>query len=350
MLLATAILLMAGCRTMSAAKRPIEESRTYQAATGIDSEPHVFSFTMHAPTYKIDFNSPRSLAWSMVPAGIGEVVSAEYKKRTGRSLAFHMVGHCVIELKSVDPKTGKMRYLLTAVTDARSSETFEQLIRDKVGFGITDRGTKGKLETAEKDARDIDEAAEVGIRAARLRVLISEQTAQRMFDYYEEFERKRMFDKFALASYPLDGTGVGCTSYAASFLDIAGLLEPQWQTEWQHRFLVPQALVGDPDLGTKTPVRRLLFGPRNRRWATENEPNHPLSFYDTTKMYDWIIRMHGTPSGRLPPGYLNGEIEKKLGEYLAMPVVTVDMRNRPTPTGPFRRITPAIGSNAKHSE
>jgi hypothetical protein len=332
---ATALVFFTGCRSMPAAPRPIEQTRTFQSAT-IDPEPHVFSFTVHAPTFALDFSSPRSLGRSMLPGEAGEFLNSKFEKRTGRTRGIQIVGHCMIELKSVDSKTGQVRYLLTSVTNADRNEIADRFFKDQAGYEIAFSGIKGKIPTAEDVGQDLDEAAEIGIKAARARIVISEATANRMFDFFEEFQRRRIFEKFIVASSPLDERGICCSSLVASFLEAGGLLEPEWKEDWQRRLLVPSSLIGDPNTGTKVPPMRLLIGPQTRRWAKENEPNQPLAFYDTTKMYDWILSRHQTPSEQLPPGYTaHGIVEKQIEAHMAMPVVTIDMRNRPVPTGPI---------------
>jgi hypothetical protein len=134
----------------------------------------------------------------------------------------------------------------------------------------------------------------------------------------------------------LDQTGAGCTSFVASFLDVAGLLDPAWQEAWRVRLRVPEELFGDPERGVRVPPRKLLFGPRTRRWATACEPHRVLDFYDTTAMYDWACRL-AVGTHPLPPNVVRGPTEQALARRLGMPVVTVDLRHVPTPSGPIFR-------------
>ena len=83
------------------------------------------------------------------------------------------------------------------------------------------------------------------------------------------------------------------------------------------------------------PVRCVLFGPAVRRWATPDEPHRDIVFYDTTAMYRTVDELARAPAGSLPAGYSNDDpVTCAIGRRLAMPVLTVDRRTWPTPTGP----------------
>lgn len=249
-------------------------------------------------------------------------------KLCGRTLGVHSVGHVLIELKSTDPQTGQVRYLLTALNAANPSEWADQALKQKVGYAIFTRGLTGKIDSYDRVATDTDEPAEVGTPSARLRVLLSPETAERMFRFYAEFLARGDDCRLALVSDPLADDGASCASLAAAFLEAGGLLTPEWQAAWTRTLLVPEALVGDPEAGKRVSLRRLLIGPTVRRWAEPNEPHRELSYYDTTLMHAWIVKYaaHTSP------------VECQLKRLLAFPVATIDGRHIPTPTGSiFRR-------------
>lgn len=316
---------------MPAAPRPYESSRTYRAATALDHEPHVFTLTVHAPTWPIRFRSPRSLARSLLVASTGYLLHERYTQATGRTRAFHMIGHAMAEVKSVAPD-GHLRYLLAAVTEAGDGQTAKLMLREHVGYSLAAIGTRGRIEPFDEVARDIDEAAETRVRAVRVRFLISAGAAERMLAFFDEFARRRIHETYSLAGLPLDGTGAGCTSFVVAFLEAAGLLDDDWKDRWTVRLRVPEELFGDPARGDRVPPRRLLFGPRVRRWATAGEPHRLLAFYDTAAMYDWAS---GLAADR--PTGPHSESDRVLSRHLGMPVVTIDLRGRPVPSGPIFR-------------
>lgn len=335
-LLATLFGVAGGCRSTTVAERPFESSRTFAAAQA-DPESHVFNVTLHAPTHPIRFRTPQSLARSLAVASAGYLLHERFRQATGRSLAFHMLGHAMIEVKSVG-EDGRRLYLLSAVTDTGDGETARLILKQQVGFSLADFGTRGRLESFDEVARDVDEAAETNVRAVRVRFLVSPQASARMLQFAEEFERRRVFERYSLTGSPLDGTGAGCTSLVAAFLEVAGVLDDGLKERWTVRLRVPDQLFGDPVQGTRVPVRRLFFGPRTRRWATEREPHRLLTFYDTTAMFEWARELATAPACRLPPGTENrGPVECDMARRLGMPVVTIDLRGRPTPSGPVIR-------------
>jgi len=345
---------------MPNAPRSVVGSPAYEAATAIDPEPHVLSLTFHPPTFPLNFSRPRATAWSAFRGGAADALNSQYEKRTGQTLGYHMLGHVSIELKSLDADTGNLRYLLTASTDVNGREILDLVAREKVGFGIVSHGTAGRLQTPEEIVRDIDQSAEIGIKAVRLRVLISKAAADRMLAFFEEFDRRRVYEHYSLTAYPLYGDGSGCTGLAVSFLEVAGLLEPGWQQAWRVSLPIPESLFGDPELGTRVPMLCALLGPPTRRWATPDEPHRDIVFYDTTAMFNWVNDLAQAPAESLPPGYSNNDpVTCAISRRLAMPVLTVDRRSVPTPTGPLFRPPPAgyylcaharaAGSNLIHS-
>lgn len=315
------LLALAGCRTMSAEDKPFTHTRTYHAATTVDPELHVLNVTVHAPTRPLDFSTPRRLGLSVGGGTLLQLRDSATQKWFGRTLAAHSVGHVMIELKSTDPRTGQLRYLLTAVNGADPSEWSDQIVKRQVGYTIFTRGIGGTIDPPDRVATDTDEPAEVGIRSARLRVLLSPEAADRMFHFYDEFVARGTYGRLALASDPLAGDGASCASLAVALLEVGGVMAPEWRAAWRRTLLVPCDLIGDPEVGKRVPPRRLLVGPAVRRWAEPHEPHRVISYFDTTLMHTWIAERAGRPSA----------VECQLSRLLAMPVFTVDGR---VPAGP----------------
>lgn len=313
---------------MPAEDRPFTQTRTYHAAMVVDAEPHVLNITVHAPSRPLDYTSPRRLGLSMLCGTMLQLRDSATAKLCGRTLGAHSVGHVLIELKSTDPHTGQVRYLLTALNAANPSEWADQACKQKVGYAIFTRGLAGKMDTYDRVATDMDEPAEVGTPSARLRVLLSPEAADRMFRFYAEFLACGGNRRLALVSDPLADDGASCASLAAAFLEVGGLLTPEWQAAWTRTLQVPETLIGDPEAGKRVSLRQLLVGPTVRRWAEPNEPHRELRYYDTTLMHAWIVKHAAHTSA----------VECQLERILAVPVATVDGRHIPTPTGPiFRR-------------
>ncbi len=314
------LVALVGCRTMSAEDKPFTHTRTYHAATAIDPEPHVLNVTVHAPTRPLDYTTPRRLGLSVGGGTLLQLRDSATQKWLGRTLGAHSVGHVLIELKSTDPQTGQLRYLLTAVNAADPGEWADQIAKRQVGYRIFTRGIGGAIDPPDRVASDTDEPAEVGIASARLRVLLSPEAADRMFRFHAEFVARGTYRRLALASDPLAGDGASCASLAVALLEVGGVMTPEWRAEWQRTLRVPCALVGDPEGGRRVPPWRLVVGPAVRRWAEPGEPHQVITYLDTTLMHAWIARRAG-----------RGAVECQLSRLLAMPVTTVDGR---VPTSP----------------
>src|SRR4029079_9347432 len=99
----------------------------------------------------------------------------------------------------------RLRILLTSPPDVNGREIIDLVARQKVGFGVMTHGTAGRLQAPEEIVRDIDQSAEIGLPAARLRVLVSREAADRMVAFFEEFRRRRVYENYSLIAYPLRG-------------------------------------------------------------------------------------------------------------------------------------------------
>lgn len=339
-MLAALVLVAAGCRSVPLEPGPLEASRTYRAATELDPEPHVLTITVLPPTRDWDFTTPRTVRRSSLVALPFEAAERGLQACAGRTFGFHAVGHSLIELKSIDPATGRPRYLLTAVTDEDDTEEKHLIFRDQIGLTFLDQGSRGKIQEPEVIGRILDEPAELGVRAARLRVLLTPATADRLFAYFEEFRRRRIYEHFALTSYPLRGDGAGCIGFAVSFLDAAGLLDPTLEQAWRVTLRVPADLYGDPQRGVRVPPRKLFFGLSHPDWPGDGEPYRVVSFFDTTALYHWIVNADRCAEASAAPS----AVEVAQERFLHIPVVTLDARSVPTPTGPIFQSAAPLGS------
>src|SRR5262249_21617026 len=139
---------------------------------------------------------------------------------------------------------------------------------------------------------------------AWIRFRVSDAACGRMRQYYDEY-RARGLDRFyGLHLRPLYGEGAGCSAFGTSFLEVAGILDPELSASWSHVRDVPESLIGDggkPKVG----LLPLLFSSRAGRWAKPGEPARRIGFWDPDRMFAWIQATWkaetATPTGRFLP-------------------------------------------------
>ena len=55
--------------------------------------------------------------------------------------------------------------------------------RDKIGLSLVERGTEGKIQSPDEVATILEEPSELGVKAARMRFLLSPESAAAMLRY-----------------------------------------------------------------------------------------------------------------------------------------------------------------------
>jgi hypothetical protein len=318
-LLAIHIGFAAGCRSMPIEARPVETTRTFHAATRLDENPHVLTITTFKPPVPPTYRTPQNVMASAVGSTLYCELQDLAKKGFDRHLGYHIFGHVIVELKTVDPATNEPVYLVTAVTDADYGEAWRLLFKEKVGLTLLVTGTAGKVQTPDEAATILDEPAEIGVAASRMRFLLSPESAAAMLAHYRDFVGSGVYKRFSLTAYPLDRNGAGCTSFGVSFLDAGGVLTPEMIRAWRVSLTAPEHLFGDPAAGRKVPMWKVLtYFATHRRWPETDCKT--VRFYDTGLMYRYAADLAERTRTEQP------ETERKLAEYLAIPTVTFDAR------------------------
>ena len=318
-LLAVHLGLAAGCRTMPVAPRPQETTRTYHAANYLDDNPHVLTITAFKPTVPSTYRTPQIVAASAFGATFFGGIQNAAKKCFDRHFGYHTFGHVIVELKTIDPATNEPVYLVTSVTDADPEEAGRLVCRDKIGLSLVVRGTEGKIQSPDEVATILDEPSEIGVKASRMRFLLSPESAAAMLTHCRDFVDTGVYKRYTLTAYPLARDGAGCSSLAVSFLDVGGLLTPDMIRAWRVSINAPEHLFGDPQAGRKVPVRRIVaYFLTHCRWPDTNYQT--VRFYDTMRMYSYAAHLAERSRHEQRDG------DRKLAEYLSIPTATFDSR------------------------
>jgi hypothetical protein len=191
-----------------------------------------------------------------------------------------------------------------------------------MGLGVLFHHFGGRLETAEEVERQWPERRTWG-ELAVLRILLSDEAANRARRFEQEFRERGHSAHYALPLRPRYGEGGGCSAYGVSFLEITGLLTEEMRTRWSRNIRVPEALIG-----SRSPKRRIhfiwLLIAFWKGWAKPEEPHREILFWDPDAMYRWMIEVHASSR----PEFAKSEVG-------AVKVLTWDARGVPAPQGPI---------------
>jgi hypothetical protein len=234
------------------------------------------------PPARLSWDSPKSLARSTVWSSI----------RSG----YHSIGHVTVQT-SCRLSTGARISFWTGMTASDDNPADKDLlIREKIGLGILFYPFKGRIERPAELYRDIVIASTRINRLFTLRFLVTPEQCDRVHAYYRGYVSSGP-KGYGQSFRPRHLEGAGCTAYAASYLEVAGILTPEIKESWSKSLRVPKGAIGTSEEPVK--LTELLFKKRFSRWAEEHEPHVPLFIYDTQFMFDWSQKLmaEGLPEG-----------------------------------------------------
>lgn len=130
-------------------------------------------------------------------------------------------------------------------------------------------------------------------RVRALSFKVSGGTCRRALAYWREYSKRGYHNTYSgFTSSPYKGEGAGCAAYAMSFLQIAGLWDPEFEREWSRHIRLPTRLLSG---FSKVTFWGYLMG-RNEAWASEQEEALPLVIYDPELMYRWVEKVSNNPA------------------------------------------------------
>lgn len=222
----------------------------------------------------ISWTSPRALAKSTVD---------------GANQSYSL-GHVSIMLScgGVDEFTG--------IANRYANETRNAVLKDGNGLGVLFRLFEGSLESGKYTLSNFERMASVG-RGRFLTFNISQTTCERLVDYKKQYDslqatRRARGGKIyygfpALARY---GEGAGCSGYAMSYLELAGIKENWMLSAWSRTLRVPKSDVGYPMRADHVGIRYMLYS-SSQSWSSATGSHFPLFLWDPDLMYKNVKSM-----------------------------------------------------------
>ncbi len=235
--------------------------------------------------FGIDWSSPRAMTTSSI------INTLSRKPRS--------IGHVSIEICQYEGDSDKpIRRIHTGMTQLHKSEHLPLIAQKGIGLGLLFFALKGTLEEAPALDEEIDRRTRVG-SLTFLKFEISRSASDRALKYAEEYREMDCQSQYGLHCRPLHGEGAGCSAFAASFLEVTGLMRPEFRANWTRLIRVQESLIGRPIKDRYVSFAQLLFGRTSRRWAEMNEPHREIFFWDPDLMYRWVLKVWGTAADKL---------------------------------------------------
>jgi hypothetical protein len=184
--------------------------------------------------------------------------------------------------------------ILTGMSYASRNEQKDMLLKEHYGLAILGADVAGRLEDNTDLEKKIEKYARKG-RLAYISVLVSDKAMEKMIRFLSKYkeqatESQTSGPRYGGAFWPrYEGEGAGCSAYAVSFLDLAGLLKSEYE-EWMVRINIPMDLIGGPyNEGNDVRLRNIR---KYDKWAdgpaSDSSSFEPFEIYDPYLVYLWI--------------------------------------------------------------
>jgi hypothetical protein len=205
------------------------------------------------------------------------------------------------------------------------------VLKEHYGLAILGADLEGALEPADDLEKKVEKYSRKG-QISFMTVCINNEAAERMNRFYTSY--KQQIDsagsrgaRYGGAFWPrYRGEGAGCSAFAVSFLDLAGILVEEFDN-WLVTINIPMSLIGGPyNHYNKVRIRDIK---NTSSWGDEeitgNIDYEHFEIFDPGLMYDWIQEQIGA--------------ENKAGIYNIRPAslnkskgIIIDAKNVPVPS------------------
>jgi hypothetical protein len=226
-----------------------------------------------------NWSTPKSLTRSVVK---NSLVYTKYKMR-------HMLSHVSVKLKC-NQSTKIERNYLTGMTTSDYDYERDLLLKEKIGLGLMFSPIPGRLQTKNEVKSAINER--IGNKELRwLKYQIKDSTCERLSTYLDKYIDLEIGNIYGLPFDPRKKEGAGCSAFAISFLDLAGIMSDEFKLNWSRRLFVPKILNAYSGTISEISLWKLLFSPVARNWGSKaNDNSTEIFFWDPNLMFDWVKR------------------------------------------------------------
>lgn len=205
----------------------------------------------------ISWESPRALFIS----ALGNHVAAQSFKRG------HGIGHVHVEICGDGRPPA-----LTGISGEGFDEYYREIFARKSGLGVLFHQFRGRLESPEEIDDSLRRARRQDRWVAReFNVTVDGAAAARA--HLAQFEARRDDLRYGFRCDPMSFEGAGCTAFAISFLQVAGVKIDEL-AHWRRRVFIPNELISDelhPTTPKVVPAWKVLTDPAASAWAPPSQ-------------------------------------------------------------------------------
>lgn len=195
------------------------------------------------------------------------------------------IGHVFIEV-SCDTRSGQKETLFTGMTSRGTDEERDLILNQGYGMGVLLHSYKGKMQ-AHNFVKNWLKLVGRMSRTRGLTYLVNNKSCQRMLEWAHEFYRWGHSQVYGLFNRPRYGEGAGCSRFAVSFMDVAGLLTDEHTKNWRRIINIPASTVGGPLTNNVINIWD-AFEDFPTSWAKSDEPHFQIEFWDPDLMALWV--------------------------------------------------------------
>jgi hypothetical protein len=181
----------------------------------------------------------------------------------------------------------------TGMTQSQSNEAVPLILARGYGLGILYHTFLGRLESRSDLEAELSGRLQSG-KLSFLRIQISPSVCERLSTYLKEYREGDYGKGYGLYLRPLHREGAGCSAFAASFLEVGGLLSPEITEAWSRTIRIPEKILGGPG----RPFVSLLKVLNTGSWARKDEPHRELFFWDPDLMHEWALETYAEEASR----------------------------------------------------
>jgi hypothetical protein len=269
---------------------------------------------------KLNWSSPSAISWTTIADSL--VVDPQLK-------AIHDIGHLNFHL-TCDPSAELPNGadIETGQTNSDDSQLNDAVLTEGYGLGAMITDYSGKWENQADIEADLPVRYQRG-SIAYIDFKITGSSCARAVQYLTEYQALGLDKIYAgLERQAREGHGSGCSSFATSVLEIAGVMSPEMQAAWTDSVNIPDGLIGGPITGNNVSILAVLFEPLGWSWSSTADGAFPINFWDPYRVYKWIKRANRKPLSITGMTYTPSNRGNAKG-------IEVDATQVPTPTDPF---------------
>ncbi|MEI8347493.1 MAG: hypothetical protein WCG27_08495 [Pseudomonadota bacterium] len=227
-------------------------------------------------SYGIDWKSPRNM-----------LLSVEKNQQHPHGSMF---GQVSVEISCQDEQ-GKNHFRIGGQELVNPSDFQNSIDKKKLGMGALFTSFPGAL----LDEKDLNEYLSPRLEDSSIGFItfrLAPTNCMRLTNYFDDLLQTNSAHHFGLVSRPQYGEGGGCSTFAISFLDVAGIRNKIPDIDsWIRHIVVADALIGD---GLQKKVLRRNVYHSNVWVAREDNPSRPLHFWEPDLIHLWLQKNYQT--------------------------------------------------------